>query len=167
MKTKHNRSSLAQRRLDRVVCSVFNVTAKQLFSPGKKRPAIDARLTCMYLQKQLLQLSYPAISRHFRKKSHGTSMNAYSTISGLIETDPAFRSKVERCIRLFEEYVPDRTKQRYNLHYLITQDGIRVSGPECTIYMPADKYDSLDGILRERIDRLVRKHNYSLQLTII
>jgi hypothetical protein len=120
----------------------------------------------MYLQKELLKLSHPVIARYFNKKAHATSINAHKTISGLVATDPLFGEKVSKCKRYYQEYTPCRTKQRYNLHYLITRNGIKVSGPEKTIYIPASKQLVLEGTLKDRIERLSNNHHYSLQLTI-
>lgn len=166
MKTKC-RSSMELIRLDRVVSLVFDIRVRDFHHPSKKRISVEPRLVAMYLQKELLGKSYPAIARYFGKKAHSTCHSAHRTAAALFETDPFFRRKVQECIELYNNYEIDRFKQRYNLHFLIAREGIRVSGPECTIYVPAEKYESLDGILRERIDRLIKKHNYALQLTII
>jgi len=164
--TANRHSRREQRRLDRIVCDVFGITLRELHRNTTLRTITDARLTAMYLQKELLRLSHPAIARYFNKKAHATSINAHKTISGLVATDPLFGEKVSKCKQFYQEYTPCRTKQRYNLHYQITQAGIKVSGPEKTIYIPASKQQVLDGILKDRIERLARKHNYSLQLTI-
>lgn len=158
---------MEQLRLDKVVSEVFNVKVKQFHSYSNKREISEARLTAMYLQKELLRLSFPKIARHFKRKSHSTCLSAHKTVSGLCETDKQFREKVMRCIEHYNSYNVDRSKQRYNLHYLIVKEGFRVSGPEKTIYMPASAYDTLQGILKSRITRLVNNHQYSLQLTII
>jgi hypothetical protein len=165
-KVTNHHSKREQRQLDSVVSEIFEIRVKQLHSKTTKRAITDARLTAMYLQKELLKLSHPVISRHFKKKSHATSINAHSTVMGLIETDAEFQNKVNRCIAAFQEYSTDKIKQRYNLHFLISNAGVRVSGPDKTIYIPASKQNALDGILKERINRLAKKHNYSLQLTI-
>ena len=166
MKTTARHSKREQRKLDRIVAEYFGVTVKDIHSNSTKRAITDARLTAMYLQKELLNKSHPAIARYYGKKSHGTSLNAHKTISGLIETDVEFKKKVSRCKVAYEVYMPNKIKQRYNLHFLIQQEGIRVSGPEKTIYIPASLQFSIEGILKDRIDRLAKKHNYSLQLTI-
>ena len=155
-----------QHQLDRIVCDVFGITLRDLHRTTTLRTITDARLTAMYLQKELLKLSHPVIARYFNKKAHATSINAYKTISGLVATDPLFGEKVSMCKRHYQEYTPCRTKQRYNLHYLITQEGIKVSGPEKTIYIPASKQLVLEGTLKDRIERLSNNHHYSLQLTI-
>lgn len=165
-KTTIRHSRREQRQLDSIVSGIFEIKVSQLHRKTTKRSITDARLTAMYLQKELLKLSHPVIARHFNKKSHATSINAYSTVSGLIQTDPEFAKKIERCKVAFSVCSPNKTKQRYNLHFLISNAGVRVSGPDKTIYIPASKQNALDGILKERINRLAKKHNYSLQLTI-
>jgi len=164
--TKSPRSDRSQRRLDTVISRVFGIKVSDFHSPSTKRQVADARLTAMYLQKELLNKSYPQIAAYFGKKSHSTCISAHSTIAGLLETNPALRSKMEECKQLYANYTVSRSKQRYNLHFLICQQGIRVSGPDRTIYIPASQHPSLQGILQQRIIRLVKKHNYSLQLTI-
>jgi len=165
-KVTNHHSKRELRQLDRVVSGVFEIKVSQLHSRTTKRAITDARLTAMYLQKELLKLSHPVIARHFNKKSHATSINAYSTVSGLIQTDPEFAKKIARCKVAFSLYSPNKIKQRYNLHFLVSNAGIRVSGPDRTIYIPASMQNALDGILKDRIDRLAKKHHYSLQLTI-
>ncbi|MBK6348207.1 MAG: hypothetical protein IPN08_15930 [Bacteroidales bacterium] len=164
--TKSPRSNRAQRRLDTVISQVFGIKVSDIHSPSTKRQVADARLTAMYLQKELLKKSYPQIAAYFGKKSHSTCISAHKTITGLLETNTNLRNKIEECKLIYANYTVSRSKQRYNLHFLIGKDGIRVSGPDRTIYVPASQHPTLQGILQQRIIRLVKKHNYSLQLTI-
>ncbi|MHC1773784.1 MAG: helix-turn-helix domain-containing protein [Lentimicrobium sp.] len=163
---KSRRSSTEQIRLDRIVSLVFDIRVKDFHRPSTKRVSLEPRLVAIYLQKELLKRSYPAIAKYFGKKAHSTCHNAHRSAVALYETDPIFRKKVHECIELYNNYEIDRCKQRYNLHFLIAREGVRVSGPDCTVYLPAEKYESMDGILKERINRLVKKHHYALQLTI-
>ena len=163
---KSPRSDRSQRRLDTVISRVFGIRVSDIHSPSTKRQVTDARLTAMYLQKELLNKSYPQIAVYFGKKSHSTCISAHRTITGLLETNANLWHKVDECKQLYATYTVSRSKQRYNLHFLIGQQGIRVSGPERTIYVPASQHPDLQGILHKRITSLVKKHYYSLQLTI-
>lgn len=164
---KHYRSDIDQIRIDKVVSEVFRVKVSNFHSTSTKRENKDPRLAAMFLQKKLLRKSFPAIASHFHKKSHTTCLSAFRTAVGLYETDKNFRSKIDQCIEKYSNYQIDQVKQRYNLHHLITSAGIKVSGPDCTVYIAQEKYDSLSGTLKDRIDRLIKSHHYSLQLTII
>ncbi|MBK6964202.1 MAG: hypothetical protein IPH20_09720, partial [Bacteroidales bacterium] len=141
--TKNPRSDRAQRRLDTVISKVFEIKVSDIHSPSTKRAVTDARLTAMYLQKELLKKSYPQIAAYFGKKSHSTCISAHKTITGLLETNTNLRNKVEECKLLYSNYNVCRSKQRYNLHFLIGQEGIRVSGPDKTIYVPASQHPTL------------------------
>jgi hypothetical protein len=168
MKKTHH-SSIEQIRVDSVVSKIFNIKVSELkqYKPYRSITQIsEARGVSMFLQHTIYGISFPKIARHFNKKSHATPIAACKTISNLIETDPQLREKVNLCRQVLSNYCVDVSKQRYNLHYLIAAAGIKVLGSTKTIYIPASTYSTLNGILNNRIKRLVHKHNYRIQLTI-
>lgn len=165
-KTTNHHFSRDQHRIDTVVCSVFQVAVKDLHSSSTKRAFSDARMTAMYLQKQLLKKSFPQIARYFNKKSHSTAINAYQTISGYIQTDPSLNTKITLCIKRFLAYTIDKTKQKYNLHSYFRKREIRISSKARTIYMPPSLFDTLSKRDKLQVNRLMKLHNYSLQLII-
>ena len=154
------------RLLDSIVARVFQIRLKDLHGTSTKRLIADARLSAMYLHKELLLSSYPAIARHFGKKSHATCISAHKTVSGLVATNPEFSNKISLCRELFINHSPDKAKQRYNLNHRIRQQNLRVSSKGKTIYLPASRQETLSGLLHSRITTLCKAHNYALQLTI-
>lgn len=166
-KTLH--SSSEQTRVDTVVSKAFNIKVSEMkrYKAYRSNAKIsEARGVSMYLQHTIYKISFPRLARHFNKKSHATCIAACRTIANLVDTDPVLREKVNICQQMILDYSIDGTKQRYNLHYLITSAGIKVLGSTKTIYIPASTYDTLNGILKDRIKRLEKKHNYRVQLTI-
>lgn len=165
-KTTNPRSSRDQHRIDTIICLIFNIKVSELHSDSTKRKIVDARMTAMYLQKELLGKSFPRIAKYFNKKSHSTVINAYQTISGYIQTDPALNKKITLCIKRFSAYTLDKTKQKYNLHSSLRKQGIQVSSQTQTIYMPPERYNDLIGRKKLHVTKLMKLHNYSLQLII-
>lgn len=166
---KKSRSSIYQKRIDTIVAKVFLVRVSDFkrYTSNKTITTIgEPRMVAMYLQRELLNMSYPKIAAHFSKKSHYTAMYAYQTISGLLETESPLRKKVQLCRMLYSEYTIDNAKQRYNLHYLLSIAGVQVSSVNKTIYMSVNSFDSLSGIIKNRIVRLQKLHNYQIQLII-
>jgi hypothetical protein len=152
--------------LDRIVARVFQIKLRELHGTSTKRNISDARLSAMYLQKEMLGMSYPAIARYYNKRSHSTCISAYRTVSGLLTTNSDFIEKINLCRDLFNNYSPDKVKQRYNLNHRIRQQNLRVSATEKTIYLPASRQEALSGLLLSRITTLRKTHNYAVQLTI-
>ena len=165
-KTTSPRSNRDQHRIDTIVCMIFNIKTSELHCTSTKRAIVDARMSAMYLQKELLGKSYPQIAMYFDKKSHSTVISAYQTISGLIQTNPLFRDKINLCNKRFGAYTIDKTKQKYNIHYNLRKEGIEVSSQNQTIYMAPQIYNGLMGKKRIHVTRLMKLHNYSLQLII-
>ena len=85
----------------------------------------------------------------------------------MMESNAGFKAKVNECMEAYKNYKVSKPKQRYNLHYNVRTQGIRVSSNNKTVYIPHDRYEELAGITKDRIDRLLKTHNYSLQLSIL
>lgn len=165
-KTTNPHSSRDQHRIDTVVSLVFNVKVSDIHSSSIKREVVDARMSAMYLQKELLGRSFPKIAAYFNKKSHSTVINAHQAIEALIDTNSTFKAKIALCLKRFSAYTLDKTKQKYNLHFLLKKKGIEVSCKNQTIYMAPFIYDGLSGRKKLHVTRLMKLHNYSLQLVI-
>lgn len=155
-----------QHRIDTIVCMVFQIKVSELHSESTKRRISEARMTAMYLQKELLGKSFPQIARYFKKKSHSTVINAYQTISGYIQTDPEINKKITLCNKRFGAYTIDKNKQKYNIHSYLRKQGIQISSKAHTIYMAPLIFDTLIGRDKLQVNRLMKLHNYSLQLVI-
>ena len=165
-KTTNHRSSRDQHRIDTVVCLIFKIKVSELHSHSTKRSIVEARMAAMYLQKELLGKSFPRIAKYYNKKSHSTVISAYQTICGLIETESTFDDKIKLCIKRFGAYTIDKTKQKYNIHTYLRKQGIQISSKAQTLYMAPFIYDSLSGTNKLQITRLMKLHNYALQLII-
>ncbi len=160
-------SKMLQRRVDRVVALVYEVKISDIHHNSTARKNAEPRMVSMYIQHKVLGISHPRICRYFHKRSsHSTSIAAIQTIAGLICTEIKVRKRVNECIEMYQNYEVSKIKQRYNLHYRIRQSGVQVSAPNRTIYCTHHEYMALEGTLRERINRLTKKHHYSIQLTI-
>lgn len=165
-KTNSLHSKINQRRVDRVVALVYGVKISDIHHNSPARKNAEPRMVSMYIQHEILKISHPRICRYFHKRTHATSINAKITISNLMLTEKKVKMRVNKCIELYENYEVSKVKQRYNLHHRIRQSGVNVSGPNRTVYISFEEYCTLEGTLKERINRLQKKHHYSLQLTI-
>ncbi|GEM_PF-1580729 len=162
----NRRSSRDQHRIDTIVSMVFKIKIMEIHSQSTKRKIADARMAAMYLQKELLGKSFPKIAAYFKKKSHSTIINAHQAITALIETNQAFREKINQCIKRFSAYTIEKVKQKYNIHFYLKKVGISVSSQNHTIYMAPEIYNNLTGRKKVQVTRLMKLHNYSLQLII-
>ncbi len=77
------------------VAAYFGVSEKALASKSRARDVALPRQVAMYLIKQILDLPYTMIGRHFGGRDHSTVIHAVRKVDKLAQSDPAFRQKLE------------------------------------------------------------------------
>jgi len=80
--------------LQRAVCNLFGIHLSDLRGPSRRRSVTLPRHVAMYLARELLRQSYPAIAEKFGNRDHTTVIAACRHISDLLETDAAIRNTV-------------------------------------------------------------------------
>jgi chromosomal replication initiator protein len=63
------------------VAAKYDFTVEDLKARDRQRPLVLARQICMYLFRELTELSYPAIAKEFGNRDHTTVIHAYDKIS--------------------------------------------------------------------------------------
>jgi chromosomal replication initiator protein len=73
--------------IQRAVCEYFNIRLADLKSHRRHRAVAFPRMIAMYLARQRLAASYPALGDSFGGKDHTTVISAVRKIKGLLETN--------------------------------------------------------------------------------
>jgi len=82
-----------------VVCRHYGIRLADMLSMRRTIYLALPRQIAGYLAKMLTPLPYVTIGRRFGGRDHSTQIHAVHKISGLMERDPAFRTKVEEIAR--------------------------------------------------------------------
>lgn len=77
------------------VSSYYNQTVDSLSAKTRKHEVVLARQMCMYLAKQLTQMSLKSIGMHFGGRDHTTVLHSCQQILNYIDTDRKVRQDVE------------------------------------------------------------------------
>ncbi len=68
----------------RETSSYYDVTIEDLLGPSRRRPLVSSRQVCMYLHRELTDLSLPAIGDIFGNRDHTTILYAHRKISEMM-----------------------------------------------------------------------------------
>lgn len=82
-----------------LVARHFELEEAVLKSKSRKQTTVLARNICVYLARDLLQLSFTKIGRCFGGRDHSTVIHAHKNIVNLIENDPKLFSSVSELRR--------------------------------------------------------------------
>jgi chromosomal replication initiator protein len=77
------------------VSAYYNQDIVLLSAKTRKHEVVLARQMCMYLAKQLTQMSLKSIGMHFGGRDHTTVLHSCQTIMNYIDTDKKIRADVE------------------------------------------------------------------------
>jgi len=80
-------------RVQQLVADHFNFTVPQLTARSRRQEVVHARQIAMYLCRDILKASYPAIARAFGGKDHSTVIHAYRKVQAAM-SDSAIRALV-------------------------------------------------------------------------
>jgi chromosomal replication initiator protein len=80
----------------RVTADYFNISVKQLTSPNRSRQLVTARQVCMYLCRELTDMSLPAISNAFGGRHHSTTIHSVEKIKKLMEEKREIYNAVQK-----------------------------------------------------------------------
>ncbi|MFB3880818.1 MAG: chromosomal replication initiator protein DnaA [Armatimonadota bacterium] len=81
-------------RVQQLVAEYFRLTVPELTARTRRREIVHARQIAMYLCRELLKASYPAIARAFGGKDHSTVIHACEKVKGQL-ADSSLRTLVE------------------------------------------------------------------------
>ena len=83
----------------RLVANHFELDEAVLKSKSRKQTTVLARNICVYLARDLLQLSFTKIGRCFGGRDHSTVIHAHKNMVNLIENDPKLFGSVSELRR--------------------------------------------------------------------
>ena len=87
-----------------IVCQAFGVPVEPMRAKTRRQEFADPRLAFYHATRQSLRLHPSQVSRWFEARTRGAVIHGAKRASGLLETDPLFRSRVE--------WVVEQLKQR-------------------------------------------------------
>ncbi|MFA6511795.1 MAG: chromosomal replication initiator protein DnaA [Patescibacteria group bacterium] len=89
------RRSLTPKQIIQEICSFFDVAREDLIGQSRKKGLVVPRQIGMYILREELKSSFPAIGQELGGRDHTTAMHAYSKITNALNSDEKIRSDVE------------------------------------------------------------------------
>src|SRR3989344_864927 len=96
-----SRRSITPKRLIEIVSSYYDVPQEDILGKSREKRLAFPRQVTMYLLREEVKCSYPAIGSHIGDRDHTTAMHACSKITGLLEQD----EQLKRDIALLREKI--------------------------------------------------------------
>jgi chromosomal replication initiator protein len=84
--------------IQKVVADYYNLKVTDLKSKTNSRKIAEPRQIAMYLCRNLINVSFPEIGRHFGGKHHTTVMHSINKINGLYTQDKHFHTTIDSLI---------------------------------------------------------------------
>lgn len=91
----HKRKSITPRQLIDVVSTYFDVKQIDLLGKSREKRLAFPRQIIMYLLREEMKTSYPAIGAELGGRDHTTAMHAYEKISNLLKDDEQLKQDME------------------------------------------------------------------------
>ena len=82
-------------QLIKMVGDFYNLKIESLTGSCRKKELVNPRQIAMYLLREELELSYPAIGQEFGGRDHTTAMHAYQKIKKVIENNNRVKQEIE------------------------------------------------------------------------
>jgi chromosomal replication initiator protein len=80
--------------IQKKVGDYFNVSSTELASKSRTKEIANARQICMYLARELTNMSLPRIGESFGNRDHTTVMHACDKIKSMIKTDSELKNVI-------------------------------------------------------------------------
>lgn len=80
--------------LVKAVAEFFDVPPNTITDRSRKKAVVEPRQVCMYLMRELLNLSYPSIGEKLGKRDHTTAIHAHDKISRLLNKDAELNRRI-------------------------------------------------------------------------
>ena len=90
-------------RIIDTVCDYYSVSKTKVMGAGRPKKIVIPRQVAMYLCRNELQESYPALKDIFHKKDHTSIMYACEKVQKAIDSDPNFRSTIQHIKELLNK----------------------------------------------------------------
>ena len=90
-----NKSSLTPRQIINTITDFYDININDIIGKCRKQKLVIPRQIIMYLLREELKSSYPAIGEELGGRDHTTAMYAHNKISQEIENDDRLRQDVD------------------------------------------------------------------------
>jgi len=94
-------SSVTPQKLLEAVAAFYALQIKDILGKNREKKLSVPRQIIMYLMREELKMSYPAIGDELGGRDHTTAMHAHTKVSGEAETDP----KIKRDLELIKQKI--------------------------------------------------------------
>lgn len=89
------KSAVTPKQLLQTVSEFFDVPVVDLIGKSRKKELVMPRQIVMYLMREEIKSSYPAIGHELGGRDHTTAMHAYGKITGEVERDEKVRQDIQ------------------------------------------------------------------------
>lgn len=144
-------------------------TTPELLLTGRKGHDYRARSAAIHICRIVLNASYLKLMVWYNHRQHTTSMHSVKASARLIKSNREYRYCYKSAF--MEAYNLDlkrnkkiKFKQMYNLVYFLTKKGIQVNTCNRTISLKGDNNPALK---YSQLKKLIRIHNYKIQLCLL
>ncbi len=89
--------------IQREVANSFHIKVSELKSKKRTKSLVLPRQISMYMCRELINLSFPEIGKHFGGKDHTTVIHACKQVERIKERDPVTKEKIESIMRILKD----------------------------------------------------------------
>lgn len=89
------RKTVTPRQLILIVSEYFDITIDDILGKSREKKLAFPRQIIMYLMREEMKTSYPAIGNELGGRDHTTAMHAYGKIADLVKTDEKLQKDLE------------------------------------------------------------------------
>jgi chromosomal replication initiator protein len=86
---------ISAEQIENAAAAEFEVTVNEMRSKKRHRRVTVPRQVAMYLQKELLDLTFTRIGERFGGRDHSTVIHSIQKVESLLQTDPDFRRTLD------------------------------------------------------------------------
>ena len=152
------------KEIERVVSRITNVSIDMMHTKRGNRVACEARSITWYLRKKYLGHSFNKMGKEFGHKNHCAVRKGVLNLKDHIETEKELKNTID----LLEKMVVNRLdkitidKRRYNDHYLLKQNCVKVNAKLKLVSLDEQTYEDLGKSSKNMVSRL-GKIGYGIQ----
>lgn len=95
LETPSIRSSLSSSQLIKTIGQMYNLSLEDLLGKSREKKISYPRQIIMYLMREELKMSYPAIGDELGGRDHTTAIHAHEKIANELENDPKTKQEIE------------------------------------------------------------------------
>ncbi len=82
----------------KVISNFYDISIEKIKGDSRRKDLVKARQVCMYILRELVKLSYPAIGEFFNNKDHTTVMHSCKKIEKEIIKDSVLNGEIESLV---------------------------------------------------------------------